>query len=540
MKRQDEIPTTNLNEVETLIKRVKEGQLSKSDTDLLERLLRLLLLLLRAVEAKNTTISKLKRMLFGPRTDKEEKEAASTSSRAEEENSSADKSNPEQLSNEPVKKGKRRRGHGRIAAKQYTGAKRVICNHDELEADGKCPHEGCSGHLYEPKEFQDFIRFSARPIIDATRYQQQVLRCNLCGARFAAPLPAGVAAQKYDETADAIMALMKYGCGLPFYRLAKLQATMGIPLPASTQFMRCEAVADIVYPVYLELARLAQVGEVLCGDDTTVKILSCLAENKQLPKGARTGIQTTGIGALIGERTIALYYSGRLHTGENLYQLLKDRPVDLDLPTIMADAAAKNWTPEYQRIVCKCLQHARKYFKDARPAFHKKCQFVLDKLAEVYKNDATTKRMSADARLAYHQQHSAPIMAELKTWMEEQLAAHEFEVNDVLGEAVGYFLNHYSGLTQFCKVTGAPIDNNLAERILKHAVLNRKNSLFYKTEHGAAVGDIIMSLIQSCALSQINVFDYLVTLLGNARWVRAAPGKWLPWNYPTNKAKEVA
>src|SRR5438477_6533657 len=136
MKKQDEIPTTNPNEVESLIKRVKEGQLSKNDTDLLERLLRLLLLLLRAVEAKNTTISKLKRMLFGPRTDKEEKEPASASSKAEkEESSSADKNNPEQLSNEPVKDGKRRRGHGRIAAKQYTGAKKVICINDELEAD---------------------------------------------------------------------------------------------------------------------------------------------------------------------------------------------------------------------------------------------------------------------------------------------------------------------------------------------------------------------------------------------------------------------
>jgi len=163
-----------------------------------------------------------------------------------------------------------------------------------------------------------------------------------------------------------------------------------------------------------------------------------------------------------------------------------------------------------------------------------------NKLAEDYKNEATTKVMTADSRLAYHQQHSAPLMAQLKTWMEEQLAAHEFEENDALGEAVGYFLNHYPGLTQFCKVAGAPIDNNLAERILKRAVLNRKNSLFYKTEHGAAIGDISMSLIQSCALLQVNVFDYLVTLLGNARAVRAAPDKWLPWNYPSHKEKEVA
>src|SRR2546430_7806140 len=101
---------------------------------------------------------------------------------------------------------------------------------------------------------------------------------------------------------------------------------MGVPFPASTQFFRCEAVADAVYPIYLELARLAAAGEVLCGDDTGVKILTLLKENKTLPKDARTGMQTSGIGALVGERVIALYWSGRRHTGENLYHLLKERP----------------------------------------------------------------------------------------------------------------------------------------------------------------------------------------------------------------------
>ena len=206
----------------------------------------------------------------------------------------------------------------------------------------------------------------------------------------------------------------------------------------------------------------------------------------------------------------------------------------------MADAAAKNWTPEFQSVVCKCLQHARKYFKDARPAFHYQCQHVLDKLAAVYKNDAATKGMSAEARLAYHQHNSLPIMDELKAWMLEQLSTHTVEENDACGKAIKYFLDHWDGLIQFCRVSSAPIDNNLAERILKRAVLNRKNSLFYKTEHGAVVGDISMSLIASCALAHTNVFDYLVTLLRNARAVRARPADWLPWNYPTDKAKAVA
>jgi transposase len=542
MKKQDEIPTTNPNEVEALIKRIESHQLSEGDYQLVARLLRLVLMLLKMVESKNASISRLKKMLFGPRTDKTE-QPANESGSVPQEPSAEDPSNAQQKSEtEPtsISERKARKGHGRLSAAKYTGAKKVVCRDENLQAGGQCPHPDCHGRLYDAQEWQEFVRFSARPPIDATLYQQQVLRCRVCEARFAAPLPAGVAAIKYDETADVMMVLLKYGAGLPFYRLEKLQALMGVPLPASTQFMRCEAVADLVYPVYLELARLASCGEVVCGDDTAVKILSCLKENKTLPKGSRVGMQTTGIGALVGERVVALYYSGRRHTGENLYEILKQRPAQLDLPKVMADAAAKNWTPEFRRIVCFCLQHARKYFKDARPAFHSQCQHVLDELAQVYKNDAATRAMTARERLAYHQEHSLPIMEELKKWMEQQLATHTIEENDACGRAIKYFLDHWEGLIQFCRVVSAPLDNNLAERILKRAVLNRKNAYFFKTTHGAAVADVNMSLIQSCALAEVDVFDYLVTLLGNARAVRAAPSQWLPWNYLAQKTKQAA
>lgn len=502
------------------------------------------MVLLRIIESKNASISRLKKMLFGPRGDKQEqRQGNQTSTASEQEQSSKDQNDaPEQSREDQINKDERkvRKGHGRLAVSKYTGAKTVRCIDPLLSAGSQCPHPTCGGRLYDPAEIQKFVRFESRPFVDGTIYEQKVLRCRLCEARIAAPLPEGVRAEKFDATADAAIALLKYASGMPFYRLAKLQALMGIPLPASTQFMRCEAVADVVYPVYLELARLAAIGEVVCGDDTAVKILTCLRENKQLPKGARTGLQTTGIGALVGERTIALYYSGRRHTGENLYQLLLLRPADLDLPTIMGDAAAKNWTPEFQRIICKCLQHARKHFKDVRLAFPAKCRHVLDELGEVYKNDAQTKGMTPQERLAYHEQHSLPRMTQLKEWVEQQLRDHEFEPNDGFGKAVSYFLGHYEGLTQFCRFAGAPIDNNMAERILKRAVLNRKNSLFYKTEHGAAVGDIITSLVETCALSKVNVFDYLVTLLRNARAVRAAPGRWLPWNYQENSSKQAA
>ena len=73
---------------------------------------------------------------------------------------------------------------------------------------------------------------------------------------------------------------------------------------------------------------------------------------------------------------------------------------------------------------------------------------------------------------------------------------------------------------------------NLAfERALKRAVLHRKNALFYRTLHGAEVGDLFMTLIHTCQLCGANSFDYLTELQRHARELTANPTEWMPWNY---------
>jgi hypothetical protein len=59
----------------------------------------------------------------------------------------------------------------------------------------------------------------------------------------------------------------------------------------------------------------------------------------------------------------------------------------------------------------------------------------------------------------------------------------------------------------------------------------RKNSLFYKNEHGAYVGDVLISLIETCRLARANPLDYLSALMHNRSAVFADPAAWLPWNY---------
>jgi hypothetical protein len=101
-----------------------------------------------------------------------------------------------------------------------------------------------------------------------------------------------------------------------------------------------------------------------------------------------------------------------------------------------------------------------------------------------------------------------------------------------LGSGPGHLLKHWERLTLFLRQPGAPLDNNIRERALKKAILHRKNSLFYKTENGARVGDLFMSLIHTCELCGANPFDYMTRLQRHANELAQNASEWMPWNYP--------
>lgn len=516
-------------EVEALIGRVRQGELRAEDRVLVERLLRLLLELVRVIEAKNVTISRLKRWLFGPGSDRrsgagEPEPGAGTEV--------GDEARPVAGAGKPKAKV---RGHGRLPAGAYLGAQRVECRHRELAAGSRCPGSGCGGKLHRLSEGAVFVRLVGQPLVGATRYDQEVLRCGNCQTRYVAPLPAGVAAEKYDTTADAAMVLAKYGAGLPFHRLARMQAGFGIPLPEAVQWERAEALAQVALPVFLELEREAARASVLYQDDTGVRIL------KPEVKDGRTSQQTTGLVAEVGDHRVALYRSGADHAGENASRLLKERPVGLDPLIRMGDALAANRSPQVENVVeAVCLAHARRQFVDIEAFFPQECAVVLDALDQVYEFDRRTKKMTPAGRLAFHQEHSEPVLKALEKWIAQQFSTGQVEPNGSLGKALSYLQRHWEELTQWVRVAGAPIDNNPCERALKRPILQRKNAYFYRTSHGAAIGDLWASVLETCRLNGIPEFAYLVALGRAGRAVRAAPRDWLPWVWAARQRAAAA
>jgi hypothetical protein len=291
--------------------------------------------------------------------------------------------------------------------------------------------------------------------------------------------------------------------------------------------------------VYDELIRQAAQGEVVHNDDTNMKIQQLIKENKEAGP-ERKGMFTTGIVSVLQGRHIALFATGRQHAGENLEEILKKRDHNLPPPIHMCDALARNIPKGLQTILANCLTHGRRKFVDILDNFPDECRYVIEQLTIVYKNDDMAKEqgMSAQDRLLWHQLESEPVMSELKSWVSAQLEENKVEPNSGLGKALSYMQNHWKPLTLFLREPGAPLDNNICERALKKAIQHRKNSLFYRTLHGARIGDLFMSFIHTCQLNKVNSFDYLTQLQKNLKDALAAPQKWMPWNYSKNLPNE--
>lgn len=527
-------------ELDGILERTK-NVLSESEHATLKAAVDTLALLTQELESKQTSLERLRRLIFGPRTEKTEKVLGK-----------ADEAEAARPHEEPKRKEKpkKRKGHGRHGAEDYPRAERVAVAHGSLAPGDACPEPGCEdGKLYlQRKEPALLVRVSGVAPLRATVYELMRLRCNLCGTVFTADPPPGVGEEKYDETAAAMIGLMKYGCGLPFNRLQRLQHNLGIPLPAATQWEVVQrAAAGALEGAYRQLIRQAAQAEVLHNDDTTAQILKITEEARAeaLPAGARenrTGLFTTGIVAEHDGHKIALFMTGPRHAGENLSAVLEQREPARPPPIQMSDGLSRNAPGEHQVLAASCIPHARRKYLDVAAHFPEECRYVLETLREVFYNDQIAREhdLSPEERLLLHRYESAPLMEELKQWMHKQLEERRVEPNSALGQAIHYMQKRWQELTLFLRVAGAPLSNNICERALKKAILHRKNSLFFKTMNGARVADIFMSLIHTAELSQLEPFDYLVALQRHAAAVLLEPAAWMPWNYTEALARVVA
>lgn len=489
-------------------------------------ILKFLTWLLALLDTKNLSISRLLQLCFGTSTE----------------------SARNLCGKEKPKGRKRAKGHGRNSNRTYTGARRVSVSHPSLKPGQQCP-DCKKGKVRRQKKPAVAVAVTAQPPVGAVIYEMESLRCDTCGKVFTASPPPEAGGEKYDASVGVMAGLMRYGSGMPFHRLEKLQKSLGVPLPASVQWEQVLRVWESLKPVMEHLIEQAAQASVFYSDDTTMKV-SALRKDIQNQdedktkdnKSKRTGIFTSGIVGEVENHSVSVFFTGRSHAGENLSKVLEHRQEGRPAPLHMCDGLSRNDPKGHETVSCQCNVHARRGFVELRAYFPQECYRVMESFSSIYRVEAQAKAegLSAQERLKVHQAQSQPVMEELRTWFSELIDGKKVEPNSGLGGAIKYMQNRWSELTQFLRVPGAPMDNNVAERTLKMVILHRKNSLFYRTQRGADVGDLFMSLVQTCRSNEVNPFEYMMAVVRNEARAKADPGAWLPWNFQTALAEPSA
>jgi transposase len=451
-------------------------------------------------------------------------------------------------SQEP-KTGSRKSNEGRYAVEDYTGALHVPVANALLQQKGPslCPCCKAEARFHKSKIVMH-LHLTGAPPVQGTVYELEQARCSKCGSVITAAPPPGTE-DKFHNSAIASVILTHYDAGTPFYTIEQLQDGFGIPLPAGTQWGLVERANPVFRAVHNVLVSQAADGSLFYTDDTVMKILQYLQKDREdalkpfeKDSATRTGMFTTGIVSVCGKYFIVLYFTGARHAGENLTWLLLQRDETLPAPMLMCDGAQRNvpclpGSPEVQKrletIDLQCTAHARRNFVDVFENFPKQVEKVLLALERVYATEAKAKKegLSTAARLKLHQNESGPVMKELKEWMDKLVAQKLVEPNCGLGDAINYMTARWEALTRFLHVEGAPLDNNTVERALKKVIRLRKRSMFYMNAQSAAVGDLCLSLIETCKQNGVKPYEYLLALLNNSAAVLERPWEWLPWNH---------
>ena len=405
----------HMDDLRRLVERTRQTPLTDEEYTTLKAAIETLGDVADLLEQKGTTVANLRQLLFGATTEKTRDVLAQA---GVVDSTSAATPNDEPTAPADQRRRDRPPGHGRHGAEAYGGAQRIDVPHALLHHGDRCPH--CTkGKLYVQREPGLLIRLVGQAPIAATVYALEKLRCNLCGEVFTADPPPGVGPDKYDATAGAMIAVLKYGTGLPFHRLERLQANLQMPLPASTQWEIVSDLAMRLQPVLRSLTEQAAQGDILHNDDTSMTVLELGGSKRPRddPAGEevspdRTGVFTSAVVSTREGQRIALFLTGRRHAGENLAKILAARATDLGPPIQMCDALSRNLPKPLTVILGNCLAHARRHVVNVTPSFPAECQHILERLREVYHYDteARAQRLSPTDRLTFHQLHSGPVM----------------------------------------------------------------------------------------------------------------------------------
>lgn len=546
MKDKETIEQIGSDELEQLIEAVRTKDLTKDEIEMVAAVLSTFNDICLTLKERNSSMARLRKLL-GIKTEK--KPTPSTEGAA---NKSNRKKRPSKDSESETKE-------AGIEAGDLGGGPSKEVNHkvEGISKGDPCPACKCGRVYHEASRQQSFTVIVGQPILSKERHNREVLRCNRCNQEFKANLPKGIDPKKsYTPSAAATVAYLRYIMGLPHHRLAISGSLSGDRLLSeSTMFAMCESLADKLMRIYGKLEKEAADADLMHIDDTRMKIREHVGKPGKNRRTTRTSGMVTEVkrhiaeepGQLSGDLMIGppeihhvcLFQTGSQVAGEFLDDILQQR--SRGTPAIlMADALSAN-NPVTHKDRClrsSCLVHARRNFWDIQDCWPDQVLPILELMATVFGVEKRCREegITGEQRRMLHQGESRLALTDIWLRCFHGLRDKPVEPNSSLGKAMKYILNHFNALCMFLKVADCPIENNLVERLLKKMILHRKNSLFYQTDIGAGVGDVIMSVGFTAKQAGVNPHSYFEDVMLNFDEAESVED-WLPWNWKKIRAE---
>lgn len=434
-----------------------------------------------------------------------------------------------------------------VQVKSYTAQRKKKATREELYAnlpvreilcpvpdeDRRC--DWCNTEMISlnaPAFVREELRITPAKI-ERIRYMQEVLICPECkkdkdGSFKKAVVPSALIPHS-PASASAVAYTMFNKCfmGLPYYRQESLLDQLGAKVPRETLANWCIiASRDHLFPIYQRLHDELLHRDVIHADETVCQVLR--EDGKAAQSTSYMWIYRSGSDGLPG---IVMYEYQPGRSGNYPKHFL-----DGFHGLLQCDCYQGYNKVEDVLLVC-CMAHCRRKSYEALPAERKKNIKLLDinsseslKEPEIPETDLDKyipaeigvaycnkffylerqfKNLTADERKAKRLEQETPVWDAFLSW----LSGLNPTKGSKLEKAVNYAKNHKDSLQAYLQDGRCELSNNAAERCAKSYAIGRKNSLFHTSVDGANASAIIYSLVETAKANNLNVFQYIYTLL---------------------------
>ncbi len=534
LKASNQLQEETITSLKAMLKQ-KEEQLQIKEKDIEK--------LLRTVDNLNGNIEQLRRALYGTSSEKTRKESTQKGSTGKD----------TQTEDTPVSKAED--SGETITVKGYTRQRNAKRTHDDLyaklpvkevqcplpEGEDLCPY--CNTkmiHLGYKQSREELEIIPAK--IQRIRYMVQSCMCPACqgdGDTTIVTASAPTALIKHSPvspSAGVYVIYQKSGLELPFYRQEMDFAQKGAVIPRETQANWYITLAlEYFQPVYERLHEELLRRDLIHADEVPCQVLH--EENRDARTRSYMWVYLTGTD---GKPGITLYDYEPGRSGDYPIEFLAG----------FAGLIQCDGYSGYGRIdgvvLVVCLAHCRRKFYDAIPAARRRQLKLLDINSEEQIREPSTadteteakktaaktktitsaeiglnfcnrlfyiesqlKEMDASERKAKREELEVPVWNEFWTWLDGLVPAG----GSKLEKAVNYARNHRETLMNYLLDGRCEISNNAAERRCKKYVMGRKNFLFHNSVNGAKATAIMLSIIETAKMNNLNVYQYLYTVL---------------------------